>query len=138
MTEEMESAIRDIDLKHVYYSHCFKIGRVMKTDKIKNKEIPFIFECQTKIFQILENIYQEHMFYYSLLNKRFGTGEKLGPGEVSIVKLKYRSRNIYINNEPVVKFKQKDERSCCFGSLTSYFNAIGDSYSEEVVSSIVK
>ena len=33
-------------------------------------------------------------------------------------------------NEPVVKYKQKDEDSFCLGSLESAFYAIGDFYAK--------
>ena len=45
--------------------------------------------------------------------------------------MKDRSRIVYPNNAPEVKYKKMDERSYCFGSLAFDFNAIDDSYLEE-------
>ena len=71
----------------------------------------------------------EPIFCKFLLSDKFVTGKyKLVSEEVPILNLKDRSRVVYPNNSPVIKYKQNDESSCCFGILASDFAAVGGFY----------
>ena len=98
--------------------------------------MPFMFEVHTIITQRWVHIEGyllggwvvsccKHMFYNRLFSDDFVTvKDKLVLREVTIGKLKDRSRIVYPKNAPAVRYKQNDEISCRFGSLKYDFSIL--------------